>query len=143
MTALTMTPRHANLSQRGIKTQTRRVRQPGERLGLYARADGQVVKAVFHASGRVRWYVGCVRAIKTARIGRAVGWVQVVDLREARLGDITEADATAEGYGADTPGPAALTAIARFAAAWDDINGAGAFARNPDVWVIVYERVEA
>lgn len=77
--------------------------------------------------------------------------LEIVSVRVERLNDCSEADALAEGVKAQPCdhvrlscneigccGPAAR---GMYAALWDQINGAGAWAANPWVWVIEFKRV--
>jgi hypothetical protein len=66
--------------------------------------------------------------------------LEIVSVRVERLGDITEADAIAEGVGF-----ACLRdcKVPRFAELWDSIyTGAHGWAANPWVWAIAFRRVE-
>lgn len=73
--------------------------------------------------------------------------LEIVDVRVERLQDISEADALAEGV--DLSGPvgnvrAALesgSARYHYANLWESINGAGAWANNPWVWVLGFKRI--
>lgn len=79
--------------------------------------------------------------------------LEVVDVRVQRLDDIGEDDAKAEGVSVGT-WPSAVerarefkarvrdTTIAKFAALWDSIHGAGSWDANPWVWVIEFKRIE-
>ena len=77
--------------------------------------------------------------------------LEIVSVRVERLNDCSEADALAEGVKGepcdhirlsceeiDCCGP---TAKGMYAALWDQINGAGAWAANPWVWAIEFKRV--
>ena len=82
--------------------------------------------------------------------------LEITGVRVERLQDISEADAIAEGVhpgGACLPdddtssfsriGPVcnASFPVARYAALWESINGAGAWEKNPLVWVIEFRRL--
>ncbi len=90
--------------------------------------------------------------------------LEVVSVRVERLQDISEADAIAEGvmtlgdewqrsafpnYYADfdasvaarTKPPLGPSPKQRYAALWDQINGAGSWDLNPWVWVVVFKRI--
>ena len=77
--------------------------------------------------------------------------LEVVSVRVERLHDCSEADALAEGVkgepcdhirlSCDEIGCCGPTAKGMYAALWDQINGAGAWAANPWVWVIEFKRV--
>lgn len=76
--------------------------------------------------------------------------LEVVAVRIERLDDCSEADARAEGvtildkhmsgYCAGETRPPALRAYREL---WESINGAGAWAANPWVWVVEFRRVMA
>jgi hypothetical protein len=57
--------------------------------------------------------------------------LEITALRVERLDDISQTDAMREG----TQGRRS------FAGLWDELNGAGAFGRNPWVWVISFRRL--
>ncbi len=72
--------------------------------------------------------------------------LEIVEVRVERLNEISEADAIAEGM----PSGMSLQAGAinyaggprvHYAQLWDQLNGAGAWATNPWVWVISFRRV--
>lgn len=77
--------------------------------------------------------------------------LEIVSVRVERLNDCSEADALAEGVkgepcdhvrlSCDEIGCCGPTAKGMYAALWDQINGAGAWAANPWVWVIEFKRV--
>ena len=84
--------------------------------------------------------------------------LEVTSVRVERLHDISEDDARAEGVRpkdahvvieCDAEGRARLnealsnTHRGAFACLWDTINGGGAFASNPWVWVVIFKRVDA
>lgn len=71
--------------------------------------------------------------------------LEVTDVRAQRLQDISEEDALAEGVAPKTWGADAAAgqgARAAYAELWDEINGAGAWGKNPWVWVISFKRVQ-
>jgi len=77
--------------------------------------------------------------------------LEIVSVRVERLNDCSEADALAEGVKAEPCDHVRLsceeigccgpTAKGMYAALWDHINGAGAWAANPWVWAIEFKRV--
>lgn len=78
--------------------------------------------------------------------------LEVTGVRVERLRDISEADAIAEGiersgecnwrdYG--DPHNDFTSARRSYRSLWDQINGDGAWAANPWVWVVEFKRVEA
>ncbi|AFU45428.1 hypothetical protein C380_08630 [Acidovorax sp. KKS102] len=75
--------------------------------------------------------------------------LEVTNVRVERLQDISEADAMAEG---SPPSHPSIDRISRefgyadfprswYAQLWDQINGAGAWAANPWVWVVEFRRL--
>lgn len=77
--------------------------------------------------------------------------LEIVSVRVERLNDCSEVDALAEGVKAESCDHVRLsceeigccgpTAKGMYAALWDQINGAGAWAVNPWVWVVEFKRV--
>ena len=70
--------------------------------------------------------------------------LEITDVRVQRLQDISEEDALAEGvepatWGADAM--AGLGAVLAYSKLWDDINGEGAWTKNPWVWALSFKRV--
>lgn len=76
------------------------------------------------------------------RAGRL--WHRLVDLRIERLQEMPVDDLVAEGFltQAQLDSMTTSEALKRFAAGWDEINGAGSWAKNPWVWVLDLERLE-
>lgn len=74
--------------------------------------------------------------------------LEVTDVRVERLQDINQEDAEAEGshdfWGKETPwkNHFAPVPVHGFAALWESVNGAGAWAANPWVWAISFKRVD-
>lgn len=67
--------------------------------------------------------------------------LRVTSVRVERLQAITEDDARAEGVEPRTDGPLAMTAVQRFTALWNEINGKRApWSTSPWVWVVGFER---
>lgn len=64
--------------------------------------------------------------------------LEITDVRAERLGDISEADAYAEGY--DPQGVTRYETEARgwYVDLWNKINGEGAWAANPWVWAVSF-----
>lgn len=62
--------------------------------------------------------------------------LEVTGVRVERLQAISEADAIAEGCGSPINGTLAVLEYARL---WDEINGKGAWAENPWVWVVEFK----
>lgn len=77
--------------------------------------------------------------------------LEIISVRVERLNDCSEVDALAEGVKAEPCDHVRLsceeigccgpTAKGMYAALWDQINGAGAWAVNPWVWVVEFKRV--
>lgn len=79
--------------------------------------------------------------------------LEITGVRAERLNDCSESDAAAEGALPICAGAAPCidqqarhygeepTAVSAFASLWNSINGAGAWADNPWVWVIEFRRV--
>lgn len=64
--------------------------------------------------------------------------LEVVRVRVERVQQITEADAIAEGCGRAECGALAVLEYCRL---WNEINGPGAWAENPWVWVVEFKRI--
>lgn len=96
----------------GRKTQTRRLRHPGERLVTLA--DGR--RRVLSADGRLRWETGRSYAIQAGRGRRQIGRFDLVDVWPDLASAISEADARAEGFAGREA----------FLAVWQQLYGAGA-----------------
>ena len=62
--------------------------------------------------------------------------LEVTEVRVQRLHDISQDDAEAEGITCTKAPP-----IPTYAHLWNEINGAGAWAKNPWVWAISFKRV--
>lgn len=73
--------------------------------------------------------------------------LEITAVRVERLQDISEADAQAEGCAVECMTPtgddsgSAIHGPSGYRALWDAINGAGAWAANPWVWVVEFKRV--
>ena len=76
--------------------------------------------------------------------------LEITSVRIERLQDISQADAQAEGA---PPGHPSIDQISRefgypdfprswYAQLWEEINGPGAWAQNPWVWVVEFKRVQ-
>lgn len=68
-------------------------------------------------------------------------WLDVLSVRAERLQDITDADARAEGVELPARTVTMYEGIYRdaFARLWDSIHGAGAWDKNPWVWVYEFK----
>ena len=109
----------------GRKTQTRRVAKAGETA---IEADGQIVAVQIH--GRDKYRVGKTYAVQPSRNATSVARIHLLGIKRERAGDISLADAQAEGY-ADREA---------FFAQWQTIHGADTLDRA--VWVLNFELVE-
>ncbi len=75
--------------------------------------------------------------------------LEITGVRVERLQDISEDDAKAEGFIPMKIGGTPQSAIGGetyrdgYAYLWDGINGVGAWAKNPWVWVIAFKKLEA
>lgn len=140
----------------GVKTQTRRLKNGpcryggrGDRLWVketlvggkmslltYAADDTLVERPIQTNHGwHYNWkrdYGQCVPSIYMPRWASRI-MLEIVAMRDERLQELTDDDATAEG----------VTDREAFARLWDDINGKRApWANNPVVWVVSFRRVE-
>jgi hypothetical protein len=113
----------------GEKTQTRRVvkpvfeRWPIEHVGL------RPISSV-RRNGRYLWRVGRVYAVQPGRGKHAVARIRITAIRYcARAGDISEADARAEGF----------ESVAQFREVYAKINGAAALERP--CWALTFAAV--
>lgn len=136
---------------KGQKTQTRRIVKPGETcgprlIGLPETPQNRLVRA---ANGRLKWYTGGTYAVQPGRGKPGIGRIRITRIRQELLHDVTDEDAVAEGC---QPGEwhslsggrtkARHTARYAFKRLWIQINGPGAWAANPEVWVLEFELVE-
>lgn len=111
---------------------------------IHYAADLTGNEAIIVASGR-RWTPSIHMPKAWARI-----WLEVTAVRVERLQDISEDQARAEGVTwsdgkPDRHGLATelvVSAKSEFEILWDQINGAGAWAANPWVWVVEFKRLE-
>jgi hypothetical protein len=71
--------------------------------------------------------------------------LEITDIRVERLHDISEADAMAEGVPPElVPPDGGSTPYAEgYRSLWDQINGAGAWDKNPWLWVVSFRRVDS
>lgn len=67
--------------------------------------------------------------------------LEVTDIRVQELQDTSEADVQAEGCTGSPLGPAGDHIL--FPTLWDQINGEGAWGKNPLVWAITFKRLAA
>lgn len=140
-------PDNANKVVRGLKTNTRRLKHPGD---WYDPAR----QAVINANGRVRFRVGKVEAVQPGRGKKGVGFQRTTEIRGERLCDISWQDAVAEGAqsyswsgaGTEPDARAKRLMIAGFRYIWDSIYAGQKgkqWADNPEVWALTVEPVDA
>jgi uncharacterized protein YhfF len=123
----------------GEKTQTRRIRKPGERLVKTAMIDEL---AVFDQNERLKWRTGGIYAICPGRGKPGLARIRVLDIRKEGVMEISEEDARAEGVEPlHLPTGEALYKPV-FAALWNEINRSKPFGDNPEVWVLTFEKVD-
>lgn len=76
--------------------------------------------------------------------------LEITGVRVERLNDCSHADAVAEGIAPELEGwtdysnpscQMCLDPIDSYRSLWDEINGAGAWAANPWVWVVEFKRI--
>lgn len=88
----------------GEKTQTRRIKKPGEYLGrryteaLDVSRETPYYNAIFLSNGRLKWIEGGVYAVQGARATPAVAYFRLLKIREEDARSISEADVKAEGF---------------------------------------------
>lgn len=112
----------------GTKTQTRRLKKPGER-GV-VRPPHRFDTCVVDGHNRLKWKERNIYAACPGRGKVQQGRIRIKEIREECLSSISEADARAEGFASRED----------FFQAWDQINGKGN--RDVDVWVLKFELVK-
>ena len=137
--------------------------QPGDRIwvretfsdvyGAGGDEDRRKKEVMYRANGETDPYVIGGRWTPSIHMPRWASRIllEIVSVRVERLNDCCEADALAEGVKAEPCDHVRLsceeigccgpTAKGMYAALWDQINGAGAWAANPWVWVVEFKRV--
>lgn len=106
------------------KSQTRRVKKPHESFD----DEGCTVEAITPKGRRKVYEVGKIYAVQPGRAKKAVAHIKLIGIREEIVGDISEADAIAEGF----------ESRAAFFEAWRAIHGAKADLQAW-VWVLEFE----
>lgn len=151
----------------GDKTETRRVIdamnstvQPGTFAGVDFSTGRARRLSTPEVRARCSFDSGRIRVVTVAPIVRAgdLFWtkanrfsskaksestLEVLTVDVARVQDMTEAQALAEGiahYNPKKRGPVPASHRLKFAALWDEINGAGAWDRNDWVWIYRFRR---
>lgn len=124
---------------------------PAGRMGIPAQPDRKSVVA-YRADGEISPHPEYGHAVWRPSI-HMPRWasrltLRITDVRLQRLQEISDADVAAEGVepfgdgcGAvdHAKGRAYTTLRGAFSILWDDINGPGAWARNPLVWALTFE----
>jgi len=145
----------------GQKTQTRRIKKPGEELferewSLFGNGEYDWIETYVLAPNKahgeaIKWQVGRTYAVQPGRGKPAVGRIKITAIRKELLTEITEEDAKAEGMTSDywdrlpsyksRVDPRYLHCSA-YADLWDTIHKQGPyFEDDPLVWVLEFERV--
>lgn len=133
----------------GSKTETRRIVKPGEQYEpeFWLSEKYNLPAFVRLPSLRHKWQVGRIYAVQPGRGQKAVSRIRLLEIRQERLQDITEAGAIAEGvalqaWAADSYYQFPRTA--GYAQLWDSIHPKRGerWADNPLVWVLRFELVK-
>ncbi len=110
--------------------------KPGERLWVketFCEVGGAVhYRAEWLLDQKQKWTPSIYMRRDASRID-----LLIKNIRVERLQAISEQDAQAEGYAGDGDESARIW----YAMLWDKINGAGAWDKNPWVWVVEFPRV--
>jgi hypothetical protein len=134
----------------GTKTQTRRLRKPGDTV---VHRRGTIPVAVYRRpvytrsrpenviGSRLLWRVHKTYAVQPGRGKRAVARIQIAAIREERLQYISLADAVAEGIVAPLSD---YDPVSLFIRLWNDINVdlGTRWEDNPEVWVLTFHLVQ-
>lgn len=152
----------------GTKTQTRRIIKPGkgeeldpEGIYTYHPGDHELARCPYGQRCDLLWvketfkdmicdpYETIYRADGERPPGFNEGWqssvympraasrltLEITDVRIQLLQNITEADAAAEGYASDGDEAARIW----YSRLWDEINGNGAWDKNPWIYVLTFK----
>jgi hypothetical protein len=114
----------------GQKTQTRRIKKPGEKIWTAWENFNDCSYFVNTPKGHLKWMEGNTYAAAPGRGKCGQAHIKLLRIGQARACDISEADARAEGFASRD----------EFLAAWDAINGKGK--REAAVWVLTFVRVQ-
>lgn len=113
----------------GKKSQTRRIKKPNEYFVHIGRL--RRVAAKTKTSSRTVYEVGLIYAVQPGRAKKAVAHIRMTGIREEAVGEISEADAIAEGF----------ESREAFFETWRSIHGAKADMQQR-VWVLEFELLE-
>lgn len=126
--------------------------KPGDRLWVretFEKIEGQTqpwietdYRATYTHGDRMGDHLGLKKrwtpAIHMPRAASRIT-LEVTSVRVERLGEISEADARAEGFELGAP-PCTDAPLRWYRNLWESINGPGSWAANPWVWVIEFRR---
>jgi hypothetical protein len=126
------------------------VRETTRVIGVSVTAAGIRIRVRYEADGvETDWLPYPKRLTGDPKVGKCLAYgcyreasrllLEIISVRAERLQDITETDAIAEGVALITD---PVCARDEYAILWDQINGKGAWDRNPWVWVVEFRRLE-
>lgn len=140
----------------GLKTQTRRLVQPGDTTELDSLNEIWRV----YRNGRLLYQVGKTYAAQPGRGLPAAGRIRLKSIRRERVNEISVPDALAEGievagreydsrlgrfvcrYDAYNGGGSTYAPVLSFAGLWNTIHtGAAAYENGPECWCLEFELV--
>lgn len=134
----------------GVKTQTRRLIKKTEkdikyRIGdiLYVPEsfcmtdDGRIHYRLDEPDAWLHWQASLFMPMRYARV-----WLEVDDSYEQTVREITEDEATKEGFEARWERGQFLSPRDQFARVFDECYGEGTWGRNPLVWVVQFHRIK-
>ncbi len=124
------TPVNAQKSIDGLKRATSRIKKPGEGA---IRFHGEIV-AIIGARGRLRWELGQTLAVQPGRTKKEIGRIEVMELGEMKIQDISEDQIVDEG----------CSGREEFISLWNSINRTKGrrWEDNPEVWTIGYRPLQ-
>jgi hypothetical protein len=146
----------------GTKTETRRICKPGEWLSESKLGAPTAVYVGSLPHEHLKWQVGRSYAVQQARGQKAIGRIRLLEIRQERLQDITEAGAIAEGCSCIVCGSSGLApdksglhmepccacgnggTVQDYQQLWDSIHTKRGerWDDTPLVWVLRFELVE-